>query len=239
MGSSARQTAPSREKCMRENLKLKRLLGILVIALSLAAHDWTVAADPKSAQQIVDALQKNYDATVDFVADFQQETEVKTLNRSLKASGKLSFKRPGKMLWHYEEPKGQIVLADGSHLYFLQPEQNQVIKSPLKNAFRSDIPLSFLLGLGNLKKDFNAVLKATEKDEYILRLEPKGEAGGFSEILLGVSRSSADIVWVSIRDAANNLTSLRFSNMKKDVGLKDSLFRINIPQGVDIVELGQ
>lgn len=224
---------------MRENLKLKRLLGILVIALSLAAHDWTVAADPKSAEQIVDALQKNYDATVDFVADFQQETEVKTLNRSLKASGRLSFKRPGKMLWRYEEPKGQIVLADGSHLYFLQPEQNQVIKSPLKNAFRSDIPLSFLLGLGNLKKDFNAVLKATENTQYILRLEPKGEAGGFSEILLGVSRSSADIVWVSIRDAANNLTSLRFSNMKKGVGLQDSLFRLKIPDGVDIVELGQ
>jgi len=224
---------------MRENLKPKRLLGILVIALSLAAHDWTVAADPKSAEQIVDALQKNYDATVDFVADFQQETEVKTLNRSLKASGKLSFKRPGKMLWRYEEPKGQIVLADGSHLYFLQPEQNQVIKSPLKNAFRSDIPLSFLLGLGNLKKDFNAVLKATENAQYILRLEPKGEAGGFSEILLGVSRSSADIVWVSIRDAANNLTSLRFSNMKKGVGLQDSLFRLKIPDGVDIVELGQ
>ena len=224
---------------MRENLKLKRLLGALVIVLCLTAQDWITAAEPKSAEQVVDALQKNYDATIDFIADFQQETEVKTLNRSLKAWGKLSFKRPGKMLWRYEEPKGQIVLTDGSHLYFLQPEQNQVIKSPLKNAFRSDIPLSFLLGLGNLKKDFNAVLKATEKDEYILRLEPKGEAGGFSEILLGVSRSSVDIVWVSIRDAANNLTSLRFSNMKKGVGLKDSLFRINIPQGVDIVELGQ
>jgi outer membrane lipoprotein carrier protein len=224
---------------MRENLKLKRLFGALVIALCLTAQDWITAAEPKSAEQVVDALQKNYDATIDFIADFQQETEVKTLNRSLKAWGKLSFKRPGKMLWRYDEPKGQIVLTDGSHLYFLQPEQNQVIKSPLKNAFRSDIPLSFLLGLGNLKKDFNAVLKATEKDEYILRLEPKGEAGGFSEILLGVSRSSADIVWVSIRDAANNLTSLRFSNMKKGVGLKDSLFRINIPQGVDIVELGQ
>jgi outer membrane lipoprotein carrier protein len=224
---------------MRENLKLKRLFGALVIALCLTAQDWITAAEPKSAEQVVDALQKNYDATIDFIADFQQETEVKTLNRSLKAWGKLSFKRPGKMLWRYDEPKGQIVLTDGSHLYFLQPEQNQVIKSPLKNAFRSDIPLSFLLGLGNLKKDFNAVLKATEKDEYILRLEPKGEAGGFSEILLGVSRSSADIVWVSIRDAANNLTSLRFSNMKKGVGLNDSLFRINIPQGVDIVELGQ
>jgi outer membrane lipoprotein carrier protein len=224
---------------MRENLKLNQLLGPLVMAFFLAAYDWSVAADSKSADQIVDALQKNYDTTADFVADFQQETEVKTLNRTLKAWGKLSFKRPGKMLWRYDEPKDQVVLADGSHLYFLQPEQNQVIKTPLKNAFRSDIPLSFLLGLGNLKKDFTATVKTAESTQYVLRLEPKGEAGGFSEILLGVSRSSSDILWLSIRDAANNLTSLRFSNMKKGVGLQDSLFRIKIPDGVDIVELGQ
>jgi outer membrane lipoprotein carrier protein len=228
---------------MRGKLKLREvrqlLFGALVVAAYFTATHWSVAAEAKSAAQILDALQKNYDATADFVADFQQETEVKTLNRNLKAWGEVSFKRPGKMLWRYQEPKGQLVLTDGSHLYFLQPEQNQVIKSPLKNAFRSDIPLSFLLGLGNLKKDFNAVLKATENNQYILGLEPKGEAGAFSAILLGVSRSTADILWISIRDAANNLTTLRFSNMRKDVGLQDSEFKIKLPDGVDVVELGQ
>ena len=197
------------------------------------------AAETASADAIVDALQRSYDATVDFVADFRQETDVKTLGRSLKASGKVSFKRPGKMLWTYETPKGQFVLADGKHLYFYQPEQNQVIKSPLKNAFRGDIPLSFLLGLGNLKKDFNASVKASDESQNVLRLEPKGEAGGPNEILVGVSKSSSDILWVSVRDAANNLTTLRFSNMRKGVGIKDSLFQLQIPNGADVVELGQ
>lgn len=198
-----------------------------------------VAAGSNPAEAIIERLQKNYDLMADFVADFRQETDVKTLNRSLKASGKVSFKRPGKMLWLYEEPKGQFVLADGKHLYFYQPDQNQVIKSPLKNAFRGDIPLSFLLGLGNLKKDFNATLKASENNQYVLRLEPKGEAGGYSEILMGVDKTSADIDWVSVRDAANNLTTLSFSAMRKGVGLKDSLFRVQIPDGADVVELGQ
>jgi len=197
------------------------------------------AADNNSAAPIVDALQKSYDATVDFVADFRQETEVKTLGKSLKASGKVSFKRPGKMFWEYETPAGQFVLADGKNLYFYQPEQNQVIKSPLQNAFRGDIPLSFLLGMGNLKKDFKATLKASDETQNILRLEPNGEAGGYGEILLGVSKSSSDIVWVSVRDAASNLTTLRFSGMRKSVGVKDSLFQVRIPNGADIVELGQ
>ena len=217
--------------------KLARCAIVTIVLLSAAFAAW--AAENNAAEAIVDRLQKNYDATADFVADFRQETEVKNLNRTLKASGKLSFKRPGKMLWLYDEPKGQFVLADGKHLYFYQPEQNQVIKSPLKNAFRGDIPLSFLLGLGNLKKDFDATLKASEETQHILRLEPKGEAGGYNEILLGVSKASSDILWVSVRDAANNLTTLRFSNMRKSVGLKDSLFQVQIPKGADVVELGQ
>jgi hypothetical protein len=50
------------------------------------------------------------------------------------------------MFWNYETPKGSLSWPMAKHLYFYQPEQNQVIKSPLKNAFRGDIPLSFLSG---------------------------------------------------------------------------------------------
>jgi outer membrane lipoprotein carrier protein len=227
-----------REKSKRNYYWAKKLARSLAFAAVLFALP-AGAAENSAAEAIVDSLQKNYDATADFTADFRQETEVKNLNRTLKASGKMSFKRPGRMLWLYEEPKGQFVLADGNHLYFYQPEQNQVIKSPLKNAFRGDIPLSFLLGLGNLKKDFNATLKASEANQNILRLEPKGEAGGYTEILLGVSKATSDIQWVSVRDAANNLTTLRFANMRKGVGLKDSLFQVQVPKGADVVELGQ
>jgi len=226
-----------REKS-KTNYLIKRILCALAVVAAFSAARLS-AAEKNAAEPIVDSLQKNYDATADFVADFRQETEVKTLNRTLKTSGKLSFKRPGKMLWRYEEPKGQFVLADGKHLYFYQPDQNQVIKSPLKNAFRGDIPLSFLLGLGNLKKDFNATLKTADDAQYVLRLEPKSEAGGYSEILLGVGKASPDILWASVRDAANNLTTLRFSGMRKGVGLKDDLFQVQIPNGADVVELGQ
>ena len=91
---------------MLESLKFRtspKILSWLIFALAVTiANAQSFATESRSADQIVDSLQKNYDATVDFTADFRQETEVKTLNRKLKASGKLYFKRPGKMLWRYE-----------------------------------------------------------------------------------------------------------------------------------------
>ncbi len=142
------------------------------------------------------------------------------------------------MLWRYEEPKGQIVMADGESLYFYQPEQEQVIKSPLKNALRSDIPLAFLLGIGNLKRDFRATLKSVEQRYYVLQLGPKREWGGVGKILLGIERNAFDILWARICDGAGNITTIRFSSMRKGIGLKDSLFRLQLPDGVDVVELG-
>ncbi|MEK7341174.1 MAG: outer membrane lipoprotein carrier protein LolA [Candidatus Binatota bacterium] len=207
-------------------------------ALIFADSSLKPAAQSKEEDQVIESLQKSYDSSVDFTAEFRQETELKTLGRNLKARGKLYFKRPGRMLWRYEEPKGQFVLADGKSLYYYQPEQAQIIKSPLKNAFRSDIPLSFLLGIGSLKRDFKVSLKGLEQGHYVLQLGPKGELGGVGEITLGIDRDKFDILWARIRDAAGNVTTLRFSDMRKGIGLKDSLFRLQVPDGVDVVELG-
>jgi outer membrane lipoprotein carrier protein len=218
--------------------KLAQLASsVIFVAPLFVCHSLLPAEQAKNEEQVVDSLQKSYDSAVDFTADFRQETELKTLNRNLKAGGKLYFKRPGKMLWRYEEPKGQVVLADGKNLYYYQPEQAQVIKSSLKNAFRSDIPLSFLLGIGNLRRDFKVTLKGMEKEHYILQLGPKGGLGGVSEIMLGIDPERFDIAWSRIRDAAGNVTTIRFSNLRKGVGLQDSLFRFQVPDGVDVVEL--
>ena len=227
---------------MRGKLKInspaRHAFFLCVASLLLAGSSLGAGGEAKEEDYVIESLQKSYDSAVDFVADFRQETELKTLARNLKAGGKLYFKRPGRMLWRYDQPKGQFVLADGKSLYYYQPEQGQVIKSPLKNAFRSEIPLSFLLGIGSLKRDFKVSLKGMEEGHYILQLGPKGELGGVGEIVLGIDRGTFDILWTRIRDAAGNVTTIRFSNMRRGIGLKDSLFHLQVPDGVDVVELG-
>jgi outer membrane lipoprotein carrier protein len=131
-----------------------------------------------------------------------------------------------------------VFLADGEHLYYYQPEQKQVIKSRLSNAIRSDTPLSFLLGIGDLRRDFKATLVSTDQENYVVRLTPKEAMGGIGDLLLGIEIKEFDILWAQIEDAIGNVTTIRFSSMQRGVGLRDSIFSLQIPDGVDIVELG-
>lgn len=210
----------------------------LLLASSLLVFSPVSSSAAESDEQIVDQLQKSYDSITDFTADFRQETEYKTLNKTIKAYGKVSYKRPGKMMWKFDEPKNQWVLADGQSLYFYQPENKQVLKTPLKNAFTSNAPLTFLLGIGNLKRDFKATSKGVEGNLYVLQLGPKDGSKGAEEVTLGVDKQNFQINWARIKDPGGNVTTVHFSNIRRGVGVNDSIFRLQVPQGADVVDVG-
>jgi outer membrane lipoprotein-sorting protein len=39
-----------------------------------------------------------------------------------------------------------------------------------------------------------------------------------------------------VRDPLGNLTKLEFSNLRRNTGLGDALFRFDVPAGVDVIE---
>src|SRR4051794_3852778 len=67
-------------------------LGALLFAASFCFVPVKSSFAADNDDQIVDQLQKSYDSIADFTADFRQETELKTLNKTLKAWGKVSYR---------------------------------------------------------------------------------------------------------------------------------------------------
>ncbi len=226
--------------------------GALLVSGGVAVFPgWTAAAlcaailllplqGPRAqeAAGIVREVQRRYDATRDYSADFRQTTEYRTLNRRIEGEGRVYFSKPAKMLWRYEEPAGQFVLSDGRALYFYQPAERQVIKTALESVFRSDLPLSFLLGIGDLDRDFSAELTASTPDAHVLKLFPRKANTGVGEIQLSVAPDSHDIRQILIEDSAGNRWTFRFENVRHGVGLDPALFELRTPQDVDIVEFG-
>jgi outer membrane lipoprotein carrier protein len=212
--------------------------ALLGCALFFATTSGIGHTEPNEADSVLNRLQERYDSTTDYTADFDQKTEYRTVNRTINGKGKVYFSKPAKMLWLYEKPEGQFVLADGTHLYFYQPDEKQVIKTSLGAAFRSDLPLSFLLGIGKIRSDFRSEIAAQEGDDYVVNLYPRQNNTGLRTLQLLITARNYDIKRAQIEDVGGNRWTIDFSNIERGIGLEPSVFDLKTPDGVDIVEFG-
>jgi outer membrane lipoprotein carrier protein len=210
------------------------MLQVARIAALLAAA--ATAGQSPSVSDVVDRVQKRFDATSDFTATVQQELVVTSAGRTLDAHGTVAFKRPGKMRWILQNDEPQVIVADGETLWFYQPEEHQVLRSPFETAFRSSTPISFLTGVGRIRDDFDVVIDESEEGKVHLALLPRRQGGEVGRLRLTAETGNYDIVAAEVVDPLGNITRLRFSDLKRNVGLDDSLFEFEVPEGVDVID---
>jgi outer membrane lipoprotein carrier protein len=213
---------------------LSSMLELARVAVLLAAV--ATPGSQGSVEEVVDRVQKRFDATSDFTAQVDQELVVASAGRTLDAHGTVAFKRPGKMRWNLQSDEPQVIVADGKTLWFYQPEEQQVLRSPFETAFRSSTPISFLTGVGRIRDDFDAALDGSEGGKVTLALQPRRQGGDVGRLRLTVETENYDIVAAEIFDPLGNITRLRFSDLKRNGGLEDSLFEFDVPDGVDIID---
>lgn len=206
-------------------------------AASLLLAAATAAAAQPDGGEIARRVQERYDATEDFVADVTQEMMVASLGKTMVSEGTVAFKKPGRMRWEFDSEEKQVIVADGETLWFYRPAEQQVFKAAFDRAFRSTTPISFLTGVGRIGDDFEATLDGeTEGGEFwILKLVPKTADPDVGQLRLFVSRDDADIRGAEVRDPLGNVSTLRFRNLRRNVGLKDDRFVFEIPPDVDII----
>jgi outer membrane lipoprotein carrier protein len=194
------------------------------------------APERPSAAEVVAALQARYDSTASFRAAFRQEIESLALGQKLDSRGTVYYRRPGRMRWEFVAPEKQTVVADGRSIWMYQEAQRQVVKMELASAFRTTTPLSFLVGLGKLRDDFDAELAPGPVADVVrLRLRPREKDGDVGALELELAPGTYDIVGAVVTDATGGMTRWRFSDLERNVALDDTLFSFVVPEGVDVV----
>lgn len=216
-----RPNASSASPCLRASV-----LKILLLSLF---------AVPALAGDVVDKVQARYDQTRDFTATVRQELVLASGGKTVTAKGTVAFKKPGRMRWTLTDGVSQVIVADGRTLWFYEPDEQQVLKAPFQRAFRSSTPISFLTGVGRLRDDFDVTVETGDGGALRLRLKPRGDAD-LGTLVLSVDPASYDIIGAEVTDPIGNVTKLRFSDLRRNVGLTDDAFRFEVPPGVDVVE---
>lgn len=225
-------SAPS---CLTSRLRapavLAALLALVFSFSALAQNQRPVQGGRGSA--VLDKVQEHYRHTASFTAKFSEElTGIGGTKRT--RSGQVWYKRPGMMRWEFDSPQKETVVSDGHKLYDYQPDLNQVLELPLNRAFKSSAPLTFLLGMGDLRRDFNAALSAASADRALkVSLTPKG---GGDRVEMELDPSDYDLKGAKVTDTLGNTTSLAFSSVKRNVQVADSMFHFQVPPGVDVVQ---
>jgi outer membrane lipoprotein carrier protein len=207
------------------------------LGLNGACAATTPDSSAASLDRVLDRLQQHYQATKSFTAKFD-ETITRAGAPALQRHGVIYYEKPGKLRWEFEGSQPETIISDGKTIYDYDPGLNQVVETPLAQAFRSQAAAAFLLGVGNLKHDFTAgPISAADSPRWVeVALTPKQ---GGERIEAGIERKTYNIATLSIEDAMGNRTYLSFSNIRLNEPLDASQFTFTPPDGADVVRAGE
>ncbi|MFQ5483953.1 MAG: outer membrane lipoprotein carrier protein LolA [Desulfobacterales bacterium] len=175
-----------------------------------------------------------------FSARFYQASTLKAVEITDTAKGRVYIKYPGMMRWEYETPEKQIILTDGMRLWVYRPEENQVTVGKAPSFFGEGKGASFLSDIKRVRKYFDAVMEKRDRNKnYVLKLLPKKEMAGVSEIYLTVNRNRFEVVRIITRNIYHDETRIDLTGLKFEQKLDAALFRFDIPDGVDVLRFDE
>jgi outer membrane lipoprotein carrier protein len=151
-------------------------------------------------------------------------------------SGTLLLRKPGRMRWNYLQPKGKLVVSDGSFLYIYSPTDNRAQKMNLKDSMVDEMqaPLAFLLGKLNFDKEFKNLQARPDGNDLRITGEPKNDNLPYSAVDFVVT-SQNQIRQLKISMPAYTL-EFTFSMEKMDPQLDAKLFAFQLPAGAQWAE---
>jgi outer membrane lipoprotein carrier protein len=217
----------------------KAIFPAIVMFLAIAAPVQSETIAPagapvgKDLKHVLDRLQRHYRDTNSFSAKFSEEIATVGAPKR-KRQGTVSFRKPGRMRWEFEAPEVQTIVSDGDTLYSYDPDLNQVVETPLKQALKSSSATSFLLGIGNINRDFKAAFATPARPSGLVDLILDAKAGGY-KIEVGLDPKTYNLFVLTLTDQLGDTTRIDFSDVHDNVELPDSIFAFKAPAGADVV----
>ncbi len=183
-------------------------------------------------------MQKHYQQTNSVFSAKFKEVISPAGGAKREREGTVYYRKPGLMRWEFSGEDQELIVSDGKLLYSYQPDLNQVIETPLAQAFRSSSFAAFMLGIGNVQRDFDASIPATSESDGLTHVTLKPKNGG-DLVEMGLDPTTLNLQTLRLTDALGDGTDLTFSDFKSGAPLDDKLFAFIPPTGADIVKAPQ
>ena len=192
--------------------------------------------------EILQLIQAQYKSISSFSGKFVQISYKSNVEiPPKKAEGRVSYKRPGKMRWFYSLPEEHLLVTNGKTLWLFDPLLENVTVQKLKK-IADGTALSFLLGIGDLNKDFiHRGISQTLlpiQDGLIVELTPKKVNSNLAFIQIQVNPKTYDLKTILMMDKQGNYRKIGLNSIKYNLELEDKLFEFKISEDMEVIETG-
>jgi outer membrane lipoprotein carrier protein len=188
------------------------------------------------AEELIAKIQAAYEGVNDLTASFDQETVIQGFKTPIKSKGELFLKKKDKMKLAYRQPKKEEILINGKQMITYLPDQHQAIQGIFSKEEESRLPLRLLSGEAILKNEFEIQSSPGQrKKPFHLLLTPRQKEGNLEKIELEVDPSTYLIKSLLLYQPNQNYSSFRFSNIRINPGIKESLFHFIPPEGTEVL----
>jgi len=162
-----------------------------------------------------------------------------------RATGTLIVARPGKFSWeiHPQHPAagddpghggsaGQLMVCDGTNLWFLDRDLEQVTVKPVDAAL-SATPAMLLAGVADLHQSFS-VTPAGQREglEWVL-VEPRGAEADFRSALFGFAHR--DLKRMILEDKLGQIATISFEKIERNGPVAAAELSFTPPAGADVI----
>lgn len=223
------RTSRSDNKYRRTSAQANRLVHYFFAALIIILLPPPAFAIP--ADEAVERIQKAYEDIKDMKGSFVQKNVIKDLNKINTYNGEFFVKRPLKMKWAYKGKASQDLLINNDTVVIHKKGDNQAYRSKFNKETYGQSPVVLLTGMGNIREEFT--ISGTEK---VLTLKPRKAMAGIVSITLHLSDADFPIRAFTIQDGRSNVVEIELKDVKINTDIRDSLFDLNLPKGVNIYE---
>ncbi len=194
----------------------KIVLAIFVFSISLFANE--------KLEEIYENILIKYSSIKTYEANFLQENYWKELDTFKQSFGKIYYDS-SHLLLDYEEPQGQKLLIANSDITIYEPSSNQAL---ISNEIDMELrPVKFISQYWDISR--KELIEENEKSFKIKFITPEKE-----QIFIHVN--DCLITEFMILDEQENSVIYKFSSEKFNTQLPESIFELNLPEDVNIID---